>query len=115
MLMYQAGHRATTSARRRRHPVGHIRRDPGAPRVYFGLVLLMQVATVLLCAVIGLVVVAIAYGSDFRNPGRTSHRRRRGRFVLVSSAASRICAGILAYPLNQQAVGRRPGSARPGG
>ncbi|HMS76982.1 glycerophosphoryl diester phosphodiesterase membrane domain-containing protein [Gordonia sp. (in: high G+C Gram-positive bacteria)] len=82
----------------------------GAPRVYFGLVLLMQVATVLLCAVIGLVVVAIAYGSDFENSlAELLIAVGAGGFVLVSSAASGICAGILAYPLNQQAVGRRPG------
>ena len=81
-----------------------------APRVYFGLVLLMQLFTLLVCVVIALAVAAVAFGSNFDNSlAELLLGVGAGGFVLVSTTVSGMCAGILAYPLNQQAVGRRPG------
>ena len=81
-----------------------------APRVYFGLVLLLQLFTMLMCGAIAVVVAAVASGGDIENSVAEGVLVVGvGGLLLAAGAVSGMCSGLLAYPLNQQAVGRRPG------
>ncbi|GAB04241.1 hypothetical protein GOAMR_15_00230 [Gordonia amarae NBRC 15530] len=80
-----------------------------APRVYFGLVLLLQLFTMLTCGAVAVVIAAAASGGDIENNVAEGVLVVGvGGLLLAAGAVSGMCSGLLAYPLNQQAVGRRP-------
>ena len=81
-----------------------------APRVYFGLVLLLQLFTMLSSGAVAVVIAAAASGGDIEDSVAESVLVVGvGGLLLAAGAVSGMCSGLLAYPLNQQAVGRRPG------